>query len=1034
MKLACLGVTQALLLFFYPQLMRATDDYQPGRDSLPQAGGPREARIQAASGAAFPMWNSSWFARVWQSDDGLPENHVTGLAQTPEGYLWVATHSGLARFDGVQFRNFPLAGDQGMRQRMIRASLLDRQHRLWLALEGAVTIALSPTATNVFTAAEGLQYGRPLVLTQDGDGAVWIGYAHGVVFRIANGLVTRFDTKDGLPGNAGCWLATDRKGKLWFASGGVIGQFQEGRFVTVLALDASDVRISAARAGGLWIGAGARLLRFAEGPEPTPVGTLAPPGDALTVSGVLEDRTGAVWIGTQASGLYRYDGTHLEKVETSHLEILSMMEDREGNFWVGTGGGGLNRLRPRVLELQGEESGLPFRVVRSICEDAAGRLWATLNNGALVWREHGQWQIVSTNQGWTGALATCVTAGPRGEVRIGTDRRGLYRYQDKTFSVLNRIDGLAGDSVRSMFTDKDGGLWLGLEFTNCVQHLRNGQWRNYALPSVSQPVRTMTRDAAGNLWLGTGDGLLLRVDGELLVDETPRTLPVPHAVQCLYATPDGSVWIGYAGVGVGRLKAGRFARIGREYGLHDEFVSNLMADDQGWLWFASNRGIFKVRLAELDNVAEGRAVLVHSIVYGRDEALPNLQSNYGYGPGALHSRDGRLWFPMLTGLAVVRPERIPAERTPPPVLIERVVMDGQELALPAGEEEPSRRALRRGSAATLRLPPGHRKLDFEFTALGFIAPENIRFRHRLEGLDEAWVESGTKRTVGYSRLPAGEYRFRVAACNNVGVWNEQDVALAFAVVPFYWQTWWFRLGVGGLGLAAFGWGIRWFEKRKTRRRMEVLERQHAVERERMRIARDLHDEMGANLTQIALLSELTQSDFAKPDQAKAHIDEVFRTAQSLTRSLDGIVWAVNPANDTLEQFVAHLCTFAPGFLQSAGVRCRLDVPDELPALPLPAAVRHHLHMSVKELLHNIAKHAQATEVWLRLKLTRDTLTLILEDNGRGFHLTTEAVPGADGLANLRHRMREIGGALEQRSQAACGTVTTLMAPLKPDEE
>lgn len=984
---------------------------------------------RAAAGAVLSSQDSSWFARAWQSDDGLPENHVTGVTQTPDGYLWIGTHAGLARFDGVKFRNIPLPTAQGVRQRLIRAMLLDRQQRLWLALEGAVVMTLSPTATNVFTAADGVHYGRPLVVTQDGEGAIWIGYAHGVAFRIVNGKVTRFDANDGLPGTGGCWLATDNEGKLWFASGRVLGQFREGRFVSRLTLDSPEARITAARAGGLWVSAEGHLARYVEGQSPTPVRNLAVTGAGVVTAGVFEDRSGAVWVGTQANGLFRYDGTNFEPVETSQAEILSMHEDREGNFWVGTGGGGLNRLRPRVLELQRQESGLPLEVVRSICEDTGGRLWATLHNGALVWRERDRWQVVTTNQGWPGDSATCVTAGQAGEVWIGTDHGRLYRYAGGKFSVLNRQDGLAGDLVRSLFMDREGGLWLGLEFPNCVQRFKDGQWRNYSLHIASQPVRTMAQDARGNVWLGTGDGGLLRWEEPALVEETAHTLPVPHAVQALCATPDGSLWIGYAGVGLGRLKAGRFARLGVEHGLHDEFISKVLADEQGWLWFASNRGIFKVRREELDAVAEGRATTVHSISYGRDEALRNLQANYGFGPGAVRSQDGRLWFPMLTGLAVVRPDRIPAERPPPPVIIERVLMDGQELTVPPGEESTAGK----GATAVLRLPPGHRKLDFEFTALGFLAPENVRFRHRLEGLDESWVESGTDRSISYSRLPAGDYRFRVAACNNVGVWNEEDMALVFAVAPFYWQTWWFRVGVGGSVLAIFGGSIRSFEKRKIRRRMEALERQHAVERERMRIARDLHDEMGANLTQIALLSELAQSDLARPELAKHHIDEVFRTAQSLTRSLDGIVWAVNPANDTLEQFVAHLCTFAPTFLQSAGVSCRLDVPDELPAMPLPAGVRHHLHLSTKELLHNIAKHAQATEVWLRLKLTPDTLTLVLEDNGRGFQPPAATAPGADGLGNLRHRMGEIGGSVEQQSQAGRGTVTTLIAPLQPDD-
>lgn len=978
--------------------------------------------VEGATARSFAA-GMNWSKRVWQSDEGLPENHVTGVAQTFDGYIWVSTHAGLARFDGVQFRNIVLPTDRGVRQRLVRATLLDRQNRLWLALEGAVVMALSATSTNLFNTENGLHYGRVLALAQGADDAIWIGYAHGVAFRIANGRVTQFDSKDGLPASGGCWLAADAAGRLWWAKGRVVGHFKDGRFVSLLTVDADEPRLCGARAGGVWIVSGNRLLKFNEGGDVQLVGEIGESREGVTPTKIYEDRSGAVWIGTQASGLFRFADGSFEKVETSQAEILSLAEDGEGNFWAGTGGGGLNRLRPRVLELQGRESGLPFEVVRSICEDAGGRIWAALNNGALARREREQWRGVAAADGWPGVPATSVAAGKTGEVWIGTERGSLYWFAGGKFSELNRADGLAGNLVRSLFVDRDGGLWLGLEFTNSVQYLRDGKWKYFALPISSQPVRAMTQDTEGSVWFGTGDGGLWRAAGDTLVEETANTLPVKHAVQSLATTADGSLWIGYAGVGLGRWKAGKFARIGIEHGLRDEFISKVLPDEQGWMWFASNRGIFRVRRAELDAVAEGRATRVHSISYGRDEALPNLQANYGHGPATLRSRDGRLWFPMLTGLAVVQPEHIPAERPPPPVIIERMLLDGQELSLAGGKN----------AADELRLPPGHRKLDFEFTALRFLAPENIRFRHRLEGLDESWVESGTDRTISYSRLPAGHYRFRVAACNNVGEWSEHDAALGFGVAPFYWQTWWFQIAVGGTLLALFAWSILVFEKRRARRRLEILERRHAVERERVRIARDLHDEMGANLTQIALLSELAQSDLAKPALASSHIDEVFRTAQALTRSLDGIVWAVNPANDTLEQFVAHLCTFAPAFLQSAGVRCRLDVPEELPALPLAAIVRHHLHLGTKELLHNIVKHAQATEVWLRLKLTPETLTLELEDNGRGFQPEVETPPGADGLVNLRLRMREIGGVVEQRSQAGQGTVVRLVVPWRGND-
>jgi signal transduction histidine kinase len=286
------------------------------------------------------------------------------------------------------------------------------------------------------------------------------------------------------------------------------------------------------------------------------------------------------------------------------------------------------------------------------------------------------------------------------------------------------------------------------------------------------------------------------------------------------------------------------------------------------------------------------------------------------------------------------------------------------------------------------------------------------------------------RSATYSRLPAGTYKFHVTACNNAGLWNENDATTGLVVLPFLWDRW----SVRGVGLGVFTLvviaTVRCVSFRRLRFKLLRLEQETALQHERARIAQDLHDDIGASLTHIAMLSELAQKDFKGPIKVKAHLDQIFRSARTVIRSLDEIVWTVNPKNDTLELFVAYLCTYVPDYLRAANIRCRLDVPEDVPNLPLPSEVGHNLYLAVKETLHNVVKHADATEVWLRLRLEAATITLAVEDNGRGFRVGEQVPSEADGLGNLSRRLGKIGGQCRQHSEQGKGTTTTFTLPLK----
>ena len=974
--------------------------------------------------------NSLWFARSWQTDEELPNNTVTGLAQTPDGYLWLGTPSGLVRFDGLRFEDFSPTNFIAAPNRGTIAMLPGRNGRLWLAMDRGAVVRLDSGASKAFTA--GLPSFIPDGLAEDAEGALWVTYRNGSVYRIKDEQVSPCADESRLPGGAElCALCADSRGRLWFTKAGRFGLYHDGGFQTLHQVASQPSRMTAARDGGMWLCIGSGLFKA------DPEGRLRACGEfkteqATTIPTVLlEDHEGAVWIGTSFSGLFRYEEQGFEAVPTSHQEILCLTEDREGNLWVGTAGGGLNRVRRRTLQLEGVEDGLPFATVQSICEDASGNLWAATQNGALARRSNGRWTPLPPSEHWPSG-ATCVAADRQGAVWIGTRQHGLYCWRDGQFVSWGNPAPLRGRTLHTLLVSRTGDLWMGQEYPIAVQRLRDGQLTRFNIPEDSRVIRAMAEDAAGNIWAGTSQGLLFRISGDEVNEVNVRPSGENASIRCLATTPDGALWLGYAGWGLGRLKDGHYAEIRSEHGLYDDYISHIVADGLGWLWFGANRGIFKVRLQELEAAAENRVSRIRSIHYGRGDGLPSLQSTFGDAPDVLRSRDGRLWLPMRTALVAVDPKRLGEAPPAPPVLLKRVAVDARTVAWyngvlpPAGNRGAS--VLRLGDGkAELHLPPGHPRLEFEFAAPSFTAPENVQFRYRLDGYDDDWLEAGTQHMARYPRLSAGTYCFHVSACNGDGLWNQSEASLSLVVNPFFWRTWWFRSLVLGAFTVAIVAIVRYVSFRRLHRQLRLLESQAALHSERARIAKDIHDDLGANLTQIALLGELAQQDKGEPDKAAARIATISGTARQAVKSLDEIVWAVNPRNDTLAHLIDYTGQFALDYLRLAGIRCRLDFPEQPPGREVSTEVRHNLFLVVKEALNNIVKHAGATEVWLRAKVTDERLVLTVEDNGAGFAQAPENA-WADGLRNMRQRLLEIGGECLIQSRPGAGTTVTLRLP------
>jgi signal transduction histidine kinase len=510
----------------------------------------------------------------------------------------------------------------------------------------------------------------------------------------------------------------------------------------------------------------------------------------------------------------------------------------------------------------------------------------------------------------------------------------------------------------------------------------------------------------------------------------------PHSIRSLHATDDGSIWIGHAGVGLGQWKNGIQTRISKAHGLRDDHISSVLTDNNGSMWIAGNRGLSLIRMQELEDVLAGRAERLQTRLFGRAEGLPGLQASFDYSPSACVGRDGRLWFAMRNGLLMIRPDQLRQNPPPPPVVLEQVIVD--DLTIAAYDKELSPNAeetaipLEPGESTTkLRLHPAHNKVEFDFAALSFTSPENIHFRYQLRGFDQRWIEAGPQNRATYPRLPAGSYQFHVVACNHAGVWNETGASLRIVVAPFYWQTWWFRSLTLAFFTAAVIAIVRYLSFRRLRKHMLELKQQAALHKERARIARDMHDEVGAKLTRLSLLSDMAAASSNLPDDAGADVREISETARETILAFDEIVWAVNPRNDTLADLAGYLCRHIEDFFDGSPTECIIDLPVTIPPVMLPTEMRHEVFLAAKEAFTNVAKYATASRVRLRLILQPDAFDLIIEDDGRGFNgsAVTTRPGGGNGLLNMRERMRRIGGTFECHSHPGGGTLIKFHVPI-----
>ncbi len=1000
------------------------------------------AWLTALAGAA----PDDFLIQTWDTSSGLPHNTVRCIAQTPDGYLWIGTENGLARFDGVRFENFDRENTPALQNPNIEYLQVDATGKLWISSKDQVAtwdgrriispgwpllpgdqidqLLVSQTNEIYFSTIQGcLIHGRllepgswrwttsapggPSMFARDAGGDIWRLSLGGRLWHMSgpNPYLVRTPQTAGRVNR----LAATENGEALLAADHQLLRMAGDGFqplpLPAGATNGSVTEIYPMNNQSFWAVVNGTLWRWQQGAWRTQ-------GDSWSFRSpplrkIMEDRSGNAWFTRFGQGLVRLSPAgHLWNLPaTGNLpvdRVRCVFQDREGNLWAGIDRGGLVRLRKRQFESVGTPEGLSDPVVLGVCQDATGAIWASTYGGGLNRWVEGTATVY--NLGPEGSPGYIFTTFPdqSGRIWAGTRDGGVFMKERETFRCVVPTNVLAFPT-RAIFQDKAGSIWLGSGAG--VYRWDNGKLEHFATDTelARADVRGFAADPAGGLWIATHGKGLHRFQGlQHLALHVGDGLPNEY-VRSLYADLDGTVWVGMYGGGLLRWRDGRLARAAALRDLPDDVICHFEEDGNGQFWISTHHGLFRVAKAELNAYADGRSKRVACIVYGKYDGLPTVEFSGGIQPAGWHARDGRLWFATDSGLVAVQPAGVTINPFAPPVVVESLLVDG-DLFASSLDKGPGVRRLEEKIA----IPPGRTQLEFHFTALSYTAPENVRFEYRLSGLQEEWMDAGPNRMATYNYLPPGDYTFQVRAANNDGVWNEGGARVTFELLPHFWQRGWFRtmLALAIIGLAWLAYYVR-------------MARLAELERLRLRIARDLHDDVGANLASMALIAEAMQRQPAYGDPA-----DLRHIALHTIDSLRDIVWFIDPARDRLDDLVTRMRDTAPLLL--TGLPCDFEVQVPNPDLHLPPAFRRNVFPIFKEALHNAASHARAKRVQIRLDTREGWFRLEVRDDGQGFE-EAKIIPG-NGLRNLRRRTLELHGTILFYSQPGQGTRVEFAAP------
>lgn len=944
--------------------------------------------------AADPVpWPRPDVIQTWRVGSGLPDQRIQAVCQTEDGYLWVGTARGLVRFDGMKFTPVELPAGPS-----VKRLAAGRDNRLWVGIaDGTLLCGRDGRFEPVLPAGQRLDGFE--ILAEDGAGRLWITSSRHRASLWADGRLRDMTAEwEKNPGRHVAQVRVNALGQPVASASDGVWTIAGESLVPVPGFSGFPGYHAPGRDGGLWVSNDAGVQRLLDGRLSPPVGPARWEGRNLSFG--IEDHAGQLWLATLGNGIicYRSDGPfrRLDVRDGLCGDYASCLYvDRQGNVWVGSDGGGLSRITPALFAAAGRTEGLSSDRVTALHAEPDGSVWIGTAGDGLN-RFDGRTFAPVAGFPTTGRVMAL--EGDVAALWIGTSG-GLHKWQ------ASRLSAIAGwsqarDEVFALHHDRRGRLWVGQRTTGTVAVTQGGPVKEIRLHDrgTVADVRAFAEDADGRIWIGTdGPGLFA------WQDEKVEEVGGFSRIRALAVGDDGhTLWVA-ADDGLARVRPTDSGAWECDRGWASGSFQTLHAGTAGGLWVTDANGLCFLHVGESAKPARATR-------FDKADGLPGLQAAVGGYPQSVRSPDGRLWFATTAGVVMVDRSHTIVESPAPRVLLEELRVNG--VVRPAGE-----------NGAPPEFGSGDRGYEFRFTALDLRHPDMLAFFGRIDGVDEDWRDLGDAHVVFHSTLPPGEHVFRVKVRDHSGRWSDEE-ALAFHILPPLWQRGWF-IALASAVIVIVAASLAWAAARwRVRRQLAELKLEQALAAERARIARDLHDQLGSGLTDIAFLGDALRMDSGSTEAA-----EVSARARELTRAMDETVWALNPEKDTFQSLISYLGHAVPGWLRPAGIHCRLDLPDESVRFGLSARVRQQLYLACKEAVHNAVKHSGASVVTLRVEQVGQELVITLGDDGGGFD-PVEVCAG-HGLANLRQRMEDLGGTAHIDSAPGRGTTVVFRLSLLP---
>jgi signal transduction histidine kinase/ligand-binding sensor domain-containing protein len=949
----------------------------------------------------------------WTTDNGLPQASVNSIVQSDDGFLWFSTFGGLVRYDGLRFQVFNAGNSKGIKSGRFTNIIKGDNGSLWVATEAQ---GVSRYQNNVF-ATYSTETGLPDNLISRMDmtigGDFLISSGNSLFYWNGDNFASYLPVQGEPTANI---LQRMPDGAVWFLDGSRLRKFEKGQITVDFAPDFTIHRVFEDSQGRAWIaGNQDELFMLKDGKLSTYSEKNGFP--KCRFINAIEDRNGRILFSTPL-GLLIFENGKFSRFTTKNGlvsdKVTTTYQDREGSIWVGTQGG-LSRITEATVTPYSTANGLANDNVYPIYQDRRGKIWIGSWSGLTVY-ENGQFQNVSQKFSLVGENISAIYEDRQDTIWICTWSGKIVQINQDKIITLPPNEQL-GSHIRAVHQNRAGKMWFGT--TRGLVSVENNIFTTFNAKDgiPGKAVYVIHEDRNGQLWIGSDGGLTKFKDG-VFTAFTEKEGFADNIVRAIYEDNDGTLWIGMYDSGLYRYKQGKFTHFTTEQGLFDNGVFQIIEDKAGNFWISCNQGVYRVKKTELNELAENRLAKITSILYNKRDGMLNSECNGGTQPAGIMAQDGRIWFPTQKGVAVINPNKIPLNSQPPPVAVQSLSVDTKpvDIRLP------------------IKINPGQTNLEIHYSGLSFINPELVKFKYKLAGLDDEWVDAGSRRTAYYTHLLPGNYRFVVIAANRDGIWNEQGATLEIEVLPPFWRTRFFLalvlFAILLTGFALYRWRIGKLKHSKAVQ--EAFSRQliESQEEERTRIAVELHDSLGQILVLIKNWATLGLQAKNEQKYEKTNLNEISAAASDAINEVREIAYNLGPyqldrlgLRTSIEEMVQKVTTSS-----SIQFEVKIDKIDDY----FDKQTKINIFRILQEAVNNIVKHSAATKATLKIEIPGSQITLQISDNGRGFVAENVNFHGKRGfgLFGMTERVKLLQGEIFIKAEPESGTTIFIRLPIE----